>query len=74
MRRSDPLISHQIVPRVIKSSVFSTDTRHIDILNKVFMGGLPRNGTYQSVYRSVFDCDGDGFISHADFEGACRKL
>ena len=45
-----------------------------EIENKVFVGGLPRNGTYQSVYRSVFDCDGDGFISHADFEGACRKL
>lgn len=26
------------------------------------------------MFRSVFDCDGDGFISHADFEGACRKL
>ena len=45
-----------------------------EIENKVFVGGLPRAGTYQSVYRSLFDCDGDGFISHADFEGACRKL
>lgn len=45
-----------------------------EIENKVFVGGLPRAGTYQTVYRSVFDCDGDGFISHADFEGACRKL
>jgi len=45
-----------------------------ELENKVFVGGLPRAGTYQSVYRSVFDCDGDGFISHADFEGACRKL
>jgi uncharacterized protein YdcH (DUF465 family) len=45
-----------------------------EIENKVFVGGLPRAGTYQTVYRSVFDCDGDGFISHADFEGACKKL
>jgi hypothetical protein len=45
-----------------------------EIENKVFVGGLPRAGTYQTVYRSLFDCDGDGFISHADFEGACRKL
>ncbi len=45
-----------------------------EIENKVFVGGIPRVGTYQHVYRSIFDCDGDGFISHADFEGACRKL
>ena len=45
-----------------------------EIENKVFVGGLPRSGTYQTVYRSVFDVDGDGFVSHADFENACRKL
>lgn len=26
------------------------------------------------MFRTVFDVDGDGFVSHADFEGACRKL
>lgn len=45
-----------------------------EIESKVFVGGLPRAGTYQSVFRSVFDVDGDGFVSHADFENACRKL
>jgi hypothetical protein len=45
-----------------------------EIENKVFCGGLPRAGTYQSVYKQVFDADGDGFVSHADFETACRKL
>ena len=45
-----------------------------EIESKVYVGGLPRAGTFQSVFRSVFDVDGDGFVSHADFEGACRKL
>ena len=26
------------------------------------------------MYRQVFDCDGDGYVSHADFESACRRL
>lgn len=45
-----------------------------EIEEKVYVGGLPRGGTFQSVFRQIFDCDGDGFVSHADFEGACRKL
>ena len=45
-----------------------------EIEEKVFFGGLPRTGTYQSVFKTIFDVDGDGFVSHADFEGACRKL
>lgn len=45
-----------------------------EIEDKVYCGGLPRRGTFQSVFRSIFDCDGDGFVSHADFEAACRKL
>ena len=45
-----------------------------EIEEKVYCGGLPRGGTFQTVFRSIFDCDGDGFVSHADFEGACRKL
>ena len=45
-----------------------------EIEEKVYCGGLPRGGTFQTVFRSIFDCDGDGFVSHADFEGACKKL
>lgn len=45
-----------------------------EIEDKVYRGGLPRAGTYHSVFKQLFDCDGDGFVSHADFEGACRKL
>ena len=45
-----------------------------EIEAKVYNGGLPRAGTFQSVFRQVFDVDGDGFVSHADFEGACKKL
>lgn len=45
-----------------------------EIEQKVYFGGLPRGGTFQTVYRKIFDCDGDGFVSHADFEEACRKL
>lgn len=45
-----------------------------EIEEKIFCGGLPRSGTYENVFKQVFDVDGDGFISHADFEGACRKL
>lgn len=45
-----------------------------EIEEKVYCGGLPRQGTFQTVFRQVFDVDGDGFVSHADFEGACRKL
>ena len=45
-----------------------------EIEEKVYKGGLPRQGTYHSVFRQIFDVDGDGFISHADFEGACKKL
>ena len=26
------------------------------------------------MFKHVFDVDGDGFVSHADFEQACRKL
>jgi hypothetical protein len=45
-----------------------------EIEEKVYCGGLPKNGTFQTVFRQVFDVDGDGFVSHADFEGACRRL
>jgi Ca2+-binding EF-hand superfamily protein len=45
-----------------------------EIEDKVYCGGLPKGGTYQTVFRQIFDCDGDGFVSHADFEGACRRL
>jgi hypothetical protein len=45
-----------------------------EIEEKVYVGGLSRGGTFQSVFRQIFDCDGDGFVSHADFERACRKL
>lgn len=45
-----------------------------EIEEKVYCGGLPKNGTFQTVFRQIFDVDGDGFVSHADFEGACRRL
>jgi hypothetical protein len=45
-----------------------------EIEEKVYCGGLPRHGTFQTVFRQVFDVDGDGFVSHADFDGACRRL
>lgn len=45
-----------------------------EIEEKVYCGGLPKGGTYQTVFRQIFDCDGDGFVSHADFESACRRL
>lgn len=64
-----------------KTSIFSAPVDYQkaaavlkEIEDKVYVGGLPRGGTFQTVFRSIFDVDGDGFVSHADFEGACRRL
>lgn len=67
--------------RMKKTSIFSAPVDYQkaaavlkEIEDKVYVGGLPRGGTFQTVFRSIFDVDGDGFVSHADFEGACRRL
>jgi Ca2+-binding EF-hand superfamily protein len=68
-------------PKVHTKSIFSApvDFQKASVVlreieDKVYCGGLPRHGTFQTVFRQIFDVDGDGFVSHADFEGACRKL